>query len=103
MFVSRYNRLPRRKIILCLGDALFTALAMYAAVALRLGVEPGLAYIHTHWTSVVTTWVIFIVSFYIAGLYESNRLQRVGGTLAAAVLAVSLGMVASLAVFYATF
>jgi len=103
MFVSRYNRLPRRKILLCLGDAFFTATAMYVAVVLRLGADEGLKYIHTHWASLITTWTLFMISFYIGGLYESNRLQRIGGTLTAAVIAICLGMVTSLAAFYATF
>ncbi|MCG3147559.1 MAG: hypothetical protein PCFJNLEI_00999 [Verrucomicrobiae bacterium] len=75
---------------------------MYAAVMLRFGIHDGLAYIHTHWASVVVTWAVFIISFYIAGLYESTRLQRIGSTLTAAVVAVCLGMVVSLAVFYVT-
>jgi exopolysaccharide biosynthesis polyprenyl glycosylphosphotransferase len=75
---------------------------MYLAVVLRFGAAEGLNYIHSHWASVITTWTLFIISFYIGGLYESNRLQRVGATLAAAVIAVALGTGLSLAVFYAT-
>src|SRR5689334_11530658 len=103
MFVSRYSRLPRRKAFLALADGFFVAAAMYAAVILRLGLDPGLEYLRTHWASIVTSWAVFIVSFYISGLYESNRLQRLGGTFTAAVIAVCLGTVTILAVFYATF
>jgi exopolysaccharide biosynthesis polyprenyl glycosylphosphotransferase len=88
---------------MCLGDAFFTAAAMYLAVTLRLGVADGLKYLNSHWASVVTTWAVFIISFYLAGLYESSRLQRIGATVAAAVIAVALGTVASLATFYASF
>src|SRR5260221_14763714 len=102
MFVPRHSRWPRRKIALCLADALFTAAAMYLAVILRLGLDVGMHYLQIHTSSVIATWSIFIISFYIGGLYESNRLQRIGGTLTAAAIAVTLGALISLAVFYAT-
>lgn len=75
---------------------------MFLAVTLRLGFEAGILYFQNHIWSVVATWSFFIISFYIGGLYESNRLQRIGGTLTAAAVAVTLGAVSSLAAFYAT-
>ena len=81
MFVSRYSRMPRRKLLLATADAVFTALAMLASVVLRLGLEPGLVYFQKHWEAVVAAWFFFGVSYYVSGLYDAGRLYRVGRTL----------------------
>ena len=91
MFVSRYSRMPRRKLLLATADAVFTALAMLASVVLRLGLEPGLVYFQKHWEAVVAAWFFFGVSYYVSGLYDAGRLYRVGRTLTSAVIAVSAG------------
>ena len=81
MLVSRYSRMPRRKILLVLCDGVFTALAMLAAVILRLGRVDGLGYFQNHWSAVVIAWVFFGVSYYVSGLYDTERLHQLGRTL----------------------
>jgi exopolysaccharide biosynthesis polyprenyl glycosylphosphotransferase len=102
MIVSRTSRLPRKKLLIAFADGISTALAMLAAVVLRLGWEPGLEYLHTHRAGIVMAWAMFLVAFYIGGLYESDRMQRLGRTLAAAIISVALGASLVTIVFYAT-
>ena len=45
---------------------------------------------------------MFLIAFYIGGLYENDRLQRPGRMLAAAFISVTLGAVLVTSVFYAT-
>src|ERR1019366_423379 len=101
MIVSRSSRLPRKKLLLAAGDAIFTALAMVAAVMLRLGWTNGLDYLHARQTAILISWAVFILAFYIGGLYESERLQSLGKTLAAAMISVSLGTLLITGVFFA--
>src|ERR1039457_68059 len=101
MIVSRSRRLPRRKLVLATGDAICTALAIVAAVFLRLGWANGLDYLHARQTAILVSWAVFILAFYIGGLYESERLQSLGKTVAAAVLSVSLGALLITGVFFA--
>ena len=102
MLVSRYSRMPRRKMLLVLCDGVFTALAMLVAVILRLGRVDGLGYFQNHWSAVVIAWVFFGVSYYVSGLYDTERLHQLGRTLISVVMAVSVGMVLMMAFFYAT-
>jgi len=101
MIVSRSSRLPRKKLLLAAGDAICTALAMVAAVILRLGWTSGLDYLHARHTAILISWAVFILAFYIGGLYESERLQSLGKTLAAAMISVSLGALLITGVFFA--
>ena len=102
MLVSRYSRMPRRKLLLVLCDGVFTALAMLAAVTLRLGRVDGLGYFQNHWSAVVIAWVFFGISYYVSGLYDTERLHQLGRTLISVVMAVGVGMVLMMAFFYAT-
>ncbi len=89
--------------LLAFADAVCTALALLLAVFLRLGTEQGVIYLQEHTSTVITTWFIYILAFYICGLYEMSALQRPGRMLTTAVLAVLLGSVLTIAFFFATF
>ncbi len=101
MIVARSSRLLRRKLLLVTGDAICSALAMIAAVVLRLGWTDGLEYLRAREVSIVMSWGVFILAFYIGGLYESDRLQSLGKTLAASIISVSLGALLITGIFYA--
>lgn len=102
MIVSHSSRFPRKKILLALGDAACTLLALVTAVILRLGLDDGQVYLHTHQFAIATSWVVFLLAFYVGGLYENDRLLRPGRTLAAAIISVSLGAMLITSIFYAT-
>jgi len=103
MIVSRSSGWPRKQIMLAVVDGLCAAVAMVVAVTLRLGADEGLVYLQKNWSPISTAWSLYILSFYICGLYETESLQRTGRMLTAAVLAVLLGSVLTTSVFYATF
>ena len=103
MIVSRSSRLPRKKLLLAVGDAVCTALAMVAAVMLRLGWTSGLEYLQARQSAILISWGVFVLAFYIGGLYESERLQSLGKTLAATVISVAVGVVLITGFFYASF
>ena len=94
--------MPRRKLLLVLSDGVFTALAMFVSVILRLGRVEGLTYFQAHWTAVVIAWVFFGISYYVSGLYDTERLYQLGRTLISVVIAVGAGMILMMAFFYAT-
>lgn len=94
--------MPRKKVALAVVDAVATAGAILLAVLIRVGWDEGLLYIQTHVFSIVSTWVLFLLAFYIGGLYESQRLLRLAGTLSAAVISVVLGGLLVTAFFFAT-
>jgi exopolysaccharide biosynthesis polyprenyl glycosylphosphotransferase len=102
MIVSRTSKLPRKKLLLAMGDGLCTLAAILAAIVLRLGWPEAFEYIQTHGVAIGTSWALFILAYYIGGLYENNRLQHVGRMLAAAIISVSIGTVLITSVFYAT-
>jgi exopolysaccharide biosynthesis polyprenyl glycosylphosphotransferase len=103
MIVSRSSRLPRKKLLLAAGDAVCTALAMVAAVMLRLGWTSGIEYLQARQSAILISWGVFVLAFYIGGLYESERLQSLGKTVAATVISVAVGAVLITGFFYATF
>jgi len=102
MIVSGSSRLPRKKIALAVADAVCVAAAMFASVLLRLGWDAALEYIQARHTSMLLAWATFMVAFYIGGLYENDRLLRVGRAAATAVISVTLGSILVTVIFYAT-
>lgn len=103
MIVSRSSGWPRKQLMLAVADSLCAACAMVLAVTLRLGWVEGMGYIQQHWSPVLIAWALYIMSFYICGLYENESLQRISRMLTAAFSAVVLGSLLTTAVFYATF
>jgi len=93
--------LPRKKVALAFGDAFCTAAALIVAVTLRLGWEQGSAYLGQHPRSLFLAWAVFMLVFYLVGLYESEHLLRPARTVGSAALAVSLGTLVISTIFYA--
>ena len=85
-----------------MADALAAALAMLLAVFLRLGWVGGVQYLEERWFPMLVAWLAFGLAFYVAGIYEPDRLQRMGRMMATALIAVALGALLVTAFFYAT-
>jgi exopolysaccharide biosynthesis polyprenyl glycosylphosphotransferase len=102
MIVSHSSRLPRKKIALAFGDACCVALAMFSAVMLRLGWQAGLHYLAVRPYTLLMAWSLFMVAFYVGGLYENDRLMRVGRIMTASLISVSFAALLITAFFYAT-
>ena len=91
MLQTKSTRIPQKMLILCLCDATFVAASIWLAVVLRLGWDNSLGYFQHHGLATAISWAIFLVVFYIGGMYESERLLSISRTLSAAVVAVALG------------
>jgi len=75
---------------------------MLAAVGIRLGWSDGLDYLAAHRIAVSASWGIFMVALGTAGLYDSDRWEGLGRTLAAASVAVLGGTLLATAFLWAT-
>jgi len=103
MIVSRSSRWPRKQMLLAAVDALLTALAIVLAAILRLGWQDGLKLMEDRFGALVAVWGMFILAFYVCGLYESESMQRPLRMLTATILSVALGSLLITGFFYATF
>ncbi len=101
MLVAKSSRIPRKKLLLGFADSLLVALSIWLAAILRLGWDGGMNYFTAHGVAICVSWAIFLVAFYISGLYESERLLSIGKTLAGALVGVGLGGLLVAASFYA--
>ncbi len=94
---------PRRSAwLLGASHAAGMALAMLAAVCLRLGWRDGLDYLASHHVTISASWGIVLVALGSAGLYESDRLPGLGRTLVAAAVAVVAGTLLATSLLWAT-
>jgi FlaA1/EpsC-like NDP-sugar epimerase len=78
------------------------AVALIAAVCLRLGWREGLDYLTAHHVAATTSWGIFWVAFGTAGLYDPERSKAPGRTVASAGVAVLGGTILATALLWAT-
>jgi exopolysaccharide biosynthesis polyprenyl glycosylphosphotransferase len=110
MIVSRTSRIPKKKLFLAAADAMGVAVAMFWAVVLRFVSEYGWQagwpmvreYIFSHLPAIGAAWAIFMMTFYLAGLYEPARIARVLPTVSTAALAVLSATLLIAGIFYAT-
>lgn len=103
MFYDRGIRLPARSVILFVGDILCIALSIVLAAFLRLGIEHGLEYIEDNQVALVASCAIFLLVFYVGGMYERRVLSQKIGDVLPYVLTVSIGLVLIILMFYARF
>ena len=94
---------PHRRVgFLGASHALGMAVAMLAAVCLRLGWSDGLDFLAAHHVTVSASWGIFWIVLGAAGLYDSGRNEGIGRTLAAASVAALGGTLVATALLWAT-
>jgi len=91
-----------RVLSIAVADAVGVAVALFAAVFLRLGWEEGAGYLQSHGVALLASWGVFMLMLGISGMYESDLLHRLGRTLAAAFVSVAIGTLLVIALFYAT-
>ena len=82
--------------------ALGIAMAMLAAIGLRLGWREGIDYLAAHHLTVSASWGIFWVVLGAVGLYDSGKTGAPGRTLASASVAVLGGSVLATPLLWAT-
>jgi sugar transferase (PEP-CTERM system associated) len=103
MFFERSIGLTARGIFLFLGDLLVIFVAMALAAILRLGPQQGLVYLHANEGALWTSAAIFLLVFYIGGLYERKTLTQQKNLIFPCVATVLIGLVLIIIVFYARF
>lgn len=75
---------------------------MFAAAAWQLGWRGGLDYLATQPVTVSASWGILCIALGTAGLYDSDRQQKLGRTLAAAFVAVAGGTLLATLLLWST-
>lgn len=103
MIVSRAARVPQVKFLLGLADALAVAGCLFLAILMRFGWATGLAYLGRHLAILGLICCSFSLTFYVLGLYENARLQRVRRIVSTAATSVAAATLVVAASLYATF
>jgi len=104
MFYERgIKLLPSRGIILFLGDIVCVLGAIALAAVVRLRPQDAWVYITHHIPSMTGTCVVFLLIFYIAGLYERQAYMHKRGFYLPLLISVIIGMVTIIVLFYAQF
>ncbi|MEM7395419.1 MAG: sugar transferase, partial [Verrucomicrobiota bacterium] len=103
MFSDRGIKLSLRGILLFFGDLLCVAGAWYLATVLRLGPHWGTAYIFMHQSSLITCCAIFMLVFYISGMYERPALVSRRSLMGPLVASIMVSLVIIIVAFYAHF
>jgi exopolysaccharide biosynthesis polyprenyl glycosylphosphotransferase len=92
MIGSGSSYLPKRKAILAVADMLCVAGALVLSVALYFGREEGMAFLRDRYPGLLGAWLLFPVSFYVCGLYETGRLRRLHAGILSAAMSVTVGV-----------
>ena len=92
-----------RSVVLFVGDVFCLLFSLSLAAILRLGMEEGRAYIHDNQYALLGALIIYLLVFYIGGMYERQTMTHKRGILLPALVTTSLGLVIIIIVFYARF
>ncbi len=103
MLYPRAMKLTARGVSLFVGDALCIAVSIVLAAILRLALSDGLIYLREHMLSLTGSALIFLVVFYIAGMYERQVLVHKKSTFATTFISVGVSLILIILVFYAKF
>lgn len=103
MFFERRQRVSLRSVALFAGDILCITLSIAAAAFLRLGMDVGYEYVLANRYALLTSLVVYLLIFYIGGMYERQIIARKEGLLLPALISVGIGMVLIMVIFYAQF
>lgn len=101
MFFDRGRRIPKRRVALFVGDAVCVALSLTLSAILRLGADPGWAYILEHVPTALGSLVIFMLVFYAGGMYEPSAVRQARFSQFLPVLTTAIGAILIVLVFYA--
>lgn len=100
---ERGRRISSRTFILFGADIIAITAAILLSAIARLGLDQGYIYVQEHWRSLVSSGGIFLLVFYISGLYERQVLTHKKGSLAGIIAAVSISTILTVLFFYARF
>lgn len=102
MFTQGLN-FSSRAVILLILDLLLISAAIYLSAYLRLGMVEADKYILWNLRSLSASVAIFLLVFYVSGMYERQVLAHRKGSFAGIFVAVVIGLVFVILLFYAKF
>ncbi len=103
MIFHRGQRVSWRRTVLLSADVVGISASIVASSFFRLGPELGVSYCLDHIPSLAGSLFIFLIVFYISGMYERQALTRKDSTYALPLVATLIGLVLTVAAFYARF
>jgi exopolysaccharide biosynthesis polyprenyl glycosylphosphotransferase len=101
MFFERNILISPRRLVLFVADSLFVLASIVGSALLRLGADAGWAYVIGHLPSLLGSSMIFLLVFYIGGMYERQVLTRKRQSFVLSLITTSIGFVIIITVFYA--
>ena len=99
MFGER-RKIPLRSAALFIGDIFCISAALVGAAYLRLGSELGTQYLSDNQTSLILSLLLYLLVFYVGGLYERQIMTRKGGIVLPTFICVSVSLVLIMVLFY---
>lgn len=103
MFISTRRDILINKLWFVLYDFLAILISVYVAGLIRFGFSDIHSYVGSRFPQIFLSIAVFIILFYINGLYEQKRFSSSSKIIKSAVLAVFVGVILNAFVFFATF
>ncbi|MBU0677871.1 MAG: sugar transferase [Verrucomicrobia bacterium] len=95
--------MPLRRLVLFTGDLVCIVGSIVLSSVIRLTPTEGMAYVIEHIPSLGGSVLIFLVVFYVAGLYERETLLLKRATFVPPLVAVGISLIVIIVIFYARF
>lgn len=103
MFFERGVRVSVRRVVLSSADSATIIAAFVLAAVIRLSADAGIVYVKSHLGYLVGSGIIFLLVFYICGMYERQILTQHRYFVRTPLVAVTLGVLLVVAAFYGQF
>ncbi len=105
MLTDRSIKINSQSLVLFISDALciFASLLLAASFRMNFSLSQGLDYIQQHIPSLTGSAVIFLLVFYISGLYERSSLVYKRNSFAPIALSVLIALIVIIVTFYARY
>lgn len=103
MLFHRGQHISKRRLVLVTGDILAILFSIGLSAVLRLGPARGLDFLKQYPFSIAVSVAIFLVVFYVVGLYERHSLTRPHAAYFLPLVGTSIGLIIVILTFYARF
>ena len=103
MFFERGVSVSVRRVVLSLADIATITAAFILAAVIRLSADAGIAYVKCHIGTLIASGMIFLLVFYICGMYERQVLTQRRYFVRTPLVAVTVSVLLVVAVFYGQF
>lgn len=103
MFFERRYRFSLRSVILFTGDTVLISLSAALAALVRLGWEESAYYLQVNAGPLTTSVGIYLLVFYIGGLYEKQALASKPQLFPRVLMCTVIGLILMIVIFYAQF